>query len=331
MRILVTGATGLLGNNLIRTLLDHGHSVVAAVRAASNRDPLRNLDLEILEIDFFDPSDLSMAVQNVDVVVHAAAVIQLGWSRLEASRKFNVDVTRQLAQAARRKNVRMIHVSSVDALGVGPGKDIGDESKLDPPNPGCSYVVSKRESETEFLLEVANGLDGLIVNPGFMIGPHDWKPSSGEMMLFLQRSIIFFCPGGGCSVTDVRDVADGIVSAIEHGQAGQRYILAGTNMTYFELWTMMANVMGSQRPKRNMRKPLASCAGWVGDFISRFRKEELALNSAATSMGQLFHWYSSEKAQRELGYQISPAEDAVRDAWDWFVANGYAKGKSPTK
>lgn len=323
MRILVTGATGFLGNNLVRQLLAQDHKVVVAVRSTSNRDALQGLEVDFVTVDYANASDIGLAMAGIDAVVHTAALIQLGWSKLEQSREVNVENMKRVAEAARRKNVRMVLVSSVDALGVGPGQDVGDETKLDPPNPGCSYVVSKREAESAFLIEVANGLDGVIVNPGFMIGPFDFRPSSGEMMLFLKRSIIFYAPAGGCSLVDVRDVADGIISAISHGKAGHRYILAGKNMTYFELWTMMAKIMNSQRPRRKMSDLTASIAGRFGDFVSQFTKEELKVNSAATSMGQLYHWYSSDKAKAELGYRINNPEDAVADAWDWFVANGY--------
>ena len=325
MRVLVTGSTGFLGNNLIRALLSQGHEVVAGLRSSSSRDPIRGLDVEVWEMDFERPSEISFALKDIDAVVHSAALIQIGWSRLDESRKVNVEYTKRLAQAARRKSIRMIHVSTVDALGVSDEPQVKKETDLDPPNPACSYVVSKREAETEFLLEVANGLDGVIVNPGFMIGPYDWKPSSGEMMIFLQKSLIFFYPAGGCSLVDVRDVADGIISVIEHGRRGERYILAGQNMTYYDIWKLMSSVMNSMPPRRRLRNWLASTAGAVGDCLSRFRKNELALNSAATQMGQLYHWYSSEKAENELGYQVSSVEDAVRDAWDWFQANGYIK------
>lgn len=331
MRILVTGATGFLGNNLVRTLLQQGHQVAVTLRATSSRKPLDGLDVEIFDIDLNNPSDISMALTDMDVVVHSAAMIQLGWTKLEASRKINVEATAIIAEAARRKGIRMIYVSSVDALSITSETDIGDETKLNPPNVGASYVITKREAETAVILEVANGLDAVIVNPGFMVGPYDWKPSSGEMMLLIAHQFIFYVPAGGCSVVDVRDVASGIASAIEHGQAGQRYILAGENMSYFDLWTLMAKVMDRGGPKRKLRNWLAATAGWVGDGIGRIINRELAVNSAATKMGQGFHYYSSEKAQRELGYQIGSVEDALKDAWDWFKLNGYVKPKIVSK
>lgn len=326
MRILITGATGFLGNNLVRTLLADGHEVAVTMRQSSNRKPLDGLPVEILNIDFDNASDIAMALTDVEVVVHAAAVIQIGWTKLEESRKFNVEVTSQIAQAARRKNCRMIYVSSVDALGAATEQEIGDEEKLDPPQPPCSYVVSKRESESAFFLEVAKGLDGLIVNPGFMVGPYDWKPSSGAMMLAVATTFTPLAPAGGCSVADVRDVAEGIVSAIKHGQSGQRYILGGENMSYLELWTMMARVCKSKGPRNQLPDWLARLAGKAGDFWTSVSGNEPQVNSAATQMGQMFHYYSSDKAKLELGYRVGSIEDALHDAWDWFLANGYAKG-----
>ena len=326
MRILITGATGFLGNNLVRALLADGHEVAVTMRQSSDRKPLDGLQVEIFNIDFNKPSDIAMAMTDVEVVIHAAAIIQIGWTKLEESRKFNVEVTSRIAEAARRKNCRMIYVSSVDALGAATETDIGDEEKLDPPQPPCAYVVSKRESESALFLEIAKGLDALIINPGFMVGPYDWKPSSGAMMLAVATTFTPFAPGGGCSVADVRDVAEGIVSAIKHGQAGERYILGGENMNYLELWTMMARVCGSRGPRFELPDWLAHVVGRGGDLWGSITRNEPLVNSAATQMGQMFHYYSSEKAKLELGYRVGSVEDALRDAWDWFVANGYAKG-----
>ena len=325
MRILITGATGFLGNNLVRALLPLGHEVVVTLRTSSNRKPISGLKVETITADLNNSSDIAGAMTDVDVVIHAAAMIQLGWTKLEESRKVNVEATSIIAEAARRKGIRMIHVSSVDALGVSDTGDAFDETRLDPPNIACSYVVTKREAETAVILEVANGLDAVIVNPGFMVGPYDWKPSSGEMMLEIAKRFMLFAPAGGCSVVDVRDVADGIISAIKNGEKGQRYILGGQNMTYFDLWSLMAEVMDRHKPKLKLPNWLAAAAGKSGDLFGRLLKNEPTINSAATQMGQVFHWYESDKAKQELGYEIGSIEDALRDAWDWFQLHGYAK------
>ena len=103
---------------------------------------------------------------------------------------------------------------------------------------------NKRSSD-----EISLGLNAVIVNPGFMVGPWDWRPSSGEMMLAVAKQFVPFAPAGGCTVVDVRDVAEGVLSAVKHGRVGERYILGGENMDYLKLWTLMAKIAGSRPPQ----------------------------------------------------------------------------------
>jgi len=324
MRILLTGVTGFLGNNLARQLLADGHEILAAIRHSSDPRPLTGMDLETIHLDLANSSEVNLAVADCDLVIHSAAMIHVGWTKIEASRSFNVESTRVLAEAARRKSVRMILVSTVDALAASDGKTLVSEEMLSPAKPACAYVVSKREAEAVFLDEVAQGLDGVIVNPGFMVGPYDWKPSSGKMMLMLKKQpILFYAPGGGCSVVDVRDVAAGIISAISHGRRGERYILGGHNLSYLELWAKMAATMKKRPPVRRMRNTLAGMVGGVGDLWTKVSGREAGVNSASIRLGQLYSWYDSQKAETELGYRIGSLENALADAWDWFGQNGF--------
>lgn len=323
MRILITGATGFLGNNIARSLVEQGHSIVVTLRHSSNRRTLDGIPHDPVNLDFESSEDLSIALENVDAVIHSAALIQIGWSKLALSRKVNVEATTRIAEAARRRNIRMVHISTIDALGMTRESELGTEIHLNPPKPGCSYVISKREAETAVILEVANGLDGVIVNPGFMVGPNDWRPSSGEIMLTLKKQFMPFAPAGGCCVADVRDVADGVISALKHGSTGERYILGGINMSYIELFQLMATVMQCRSPKLKLPDWLASVVGRSGDLIGKIQGKEPSINSASTEMGQLFHYCDSEKAKRELGYQIGSVQDGLQDAWDWFQAQGY--------
>lgn len=323
MKVLLTGATGFLGNNILRALLDEGHTVTVLVRHSSDPRPTDGLAVEKVFADLANPAEVSQAVVDADVLIHSAALIQIGWSKLEQSLKVNFEATQVLAEAARRQQVRMIHVSSVDTLAVGHVDPPADETCFLPSKPQSSYVLSKTKAEQAVLDEISLGLDGVIVNPGFMVGPWDWKPSSGEMMLAIARQFVPFAPAGGCSVVDVRDVAEGVLSAVKHGRTGERYILGGDNMSYLDLWTRMATITGRRPPKRVLPDWLAGLAGKSGDLFGRILKNEPQVNSAATAMGQLFHYYSSAKAERELGYKIGSVESALADAWEWFKSYGY--------
>lgn len=324
MKILLTGATGFLGNNLLRLLLEDGHEVSVTVREISDLRALGGLAADRVTCDLENSDEIATVIGDAELVIHSAALIQIGWSRLEQSRSVNVAATQHLARAARLKNIRMIHVSTVDALAAASPDRINNEADTDPPKPLCSYVASKRDAESVFREEVAAGLDGFIVNPGFMVGPWDYKPSSGQMMLAIAKQFTPLAPSGGCSVVDVRDVGCGILSAIENGQAGQSYIMAGENISYFDLWKRMAAIVGSRPPVGTLPTWINWTAGRVGDLVHRVGFSEPVVNSAATTMGSLYHWYSSEKAINELGYQINDVDDALIDAWNWFRQSGYA-------
>ena len=324
MQVLLTGGTGFLGNNLLRMLLESGYGVTATTRHSSDPRPFDGLTIETLPIDLKEPNLVSSAVKDVDLVIHSAAMIHLGWTRQDEARRFNVEATRLLAQAARRKKIRMIHVSAGDGLAASQDGEPCDESDLTPPKPLCSYVASKRQAEEAVLEEVDAGLDGVIVNPGFMVGPWDWKPSSGQMMMAIAKGAGLFAPRGGCTVVDVRDVACGILSAIQHARRGERYILGGENLTYRELWSQMAEVVGKRPPISLTPRWANWAAGRTGDLWGRMTgKEPSFINSANTTMGSLIHWYRSDKAELELGYQNGSVEDGLIDAWQWFQQHGY--------
>lgn len=322
MKVLITGATGFLGNNVARTLLAMGHSVRAYVRPRADTTPIGDLNVEIAHGELGEINALSDAIKGVDVVVHAAASIHIGRTQLETQRRVNVDGTANVARASRMANVRMLHISSVDALGLGFRGQPADEDTPREGMPYCGYVVTKREAEDVVRREMAAGLDAVIVNPGFMLGPWDWKPSSGKMIIEVVRSRPLFAASGGCSVCDVRDVAQGIVTAIQQAKPGSQYILAGQNILYIELWSRFCDLAGVRRPKIRVGPLVRIVAGRFGDLWGICTGHEPNINSAAAAMSACLHYYSSAKAQRDLGYSVRPLESTLRDSWDWLTERG---------
>ncbi len=324
MKVLVTGATGLVGNNVVRLLLEGGAAVRVLAREQSDPRPFAGLDVEIVRGDLREIPALTAAVAGTDLVIHAAAQVHIGWTGLAIAQSVNVDGTRAMAQAARLAGCRMVHVSSVDALGLSNPGVPSDENT--PPTNGvlCPYVVTKRGAEQVLLNEVNAGLAAVIVNPGFMIGPWDWKPSSGRMLLQVARGWGLCAPLGRNSYCDVRDVAAGILSAAERGTVGQRYILAGESLSYFQAWRIFAQVTGATPPVIPIGPLVRFAVGHAGDLVTRLTGRESDVNSAALAIAGQSRSFSSARAAAELGYRSRPLAESAEAAWSWFRENGYA-------
>lgn len=328
MKVLVTGASGLLGNNLVREMLRSGIDPVCLVRPSSNPRALADLPATVLSGPWENDSFLRQAVSQVDAVVHSAAMLHIGWRKLPESIETNVGLTERISRLAQESGIRIVHVSTVDTLAAARAGQPQIETAVEPAKPASVYVISKRLAEAAILRGVERGLDAVIVNPGFMVGPWDWKPSSGQMMLALSKRYVPLAPAGGCSVVDVRDVCRGILAALRSGRTGERYILGGHNVSYFDLWREITAIVGRRPPLARLFAPITWLAGGGGDWWTKFSGREGLLNSATVKMGQLFHYYSSDKAIRELNYSIGSYQSALADAWKWFVDHQYVVAKS---
>jgi dihydroflavonol-4-reductase len=326
MKVLVTGATGLVGNNVVRMLVERGDKVRVLARNPQDRS-LAGLPLDVVQGDICDSAAVRGAVRGVDLVIHSAARVHIGWSGLELQQTVNVGGTQNVALAAKDEGVRMVHVSSVDALGIGTRANPANEDAPPVGSIPCPYVITKRGAEKALLEIVADGLDAVIVNPVFMFGPWDWKPSSGRMILEVSRGVGLFAPPGGNDFVDVRDVAAGILTAAERGQKGRRYILGSESLSYMDAWRMIAEVTGSRRPWRTAGGAGMFLAGRLGDVVAWVRGIEGDINSAAVGMSKLEHHFTYARATSELGYQPRPVREGVEAGWKWFVDHGYAKAK----
>jgi len=321
-KYLVTGATGLLGNNVVRQLLAAGEQVRVLTRAKSDPRPYAELELDRIAGDVSDAAAVVAACRGMDVVIHSAGHVHIGWKQLDQHRQTNVEGTRNIAAGARAAGARLVHVSTINALGLGKLDQPADEDSALPGITECPYVVTKREAERVVLDEVGRGLWATIVNPSFMLGPWDWKPSSGKMLLAVTQ-FAPYAPLGAISVGDARDVAAATIAAAKRGTSGRHYILGGPNMTYWDLWRRMAKLAGKRGPFLPMG-PLARAVFVPAcDLFTRVTGHEGEANSAAIAMGQLQHCFSSRRAEQELGYHIRPFEETLNDSWAWFREHGY--------
>lgn len=331
MKVFLTGGTGLLGNNIARQLSDRGDQVVALVRSQPTDDVFAGVNVEFVHGDLQSVDVIEQAIERCDAVIHSAALIHLGWQLMNESMFANRDGTEVIAQAARRHGKRMVHVGTVNTLAMPPQRVFGsaggslavadERTPLTPETQQvpCSYVLSKRASVEVVQQHIAKGLDARIVHPAFMLGPWDWKPSSGRMMLELaRRPYIPACPTGGCSVCDVRDVATGTLAALDRGQTGRHYILAGENWTYRRLWKEMAIRMGRPVPVLPIGPLIRVCATAYGNVARAISGVETDVNSAAMKLSSQLLWYDSSRARSELGYTNRDVMQTLDDAAHWI-------------
>ena len=324
MTILVTGATGLVGNNVVRLLLDRGEQVRVLVRVNSDPRPLDGLDVERVVGDVRDAESVAQACRGAGAIIHAAGYVRYGWSEAKNHEEINVGGACHVADAAKAAGVRLAYVSTADTVAVATNhQPVAEDTPGGDPVP-CPYVLSKRQAEHEVLRRASEGLDVVVVNPTFMLGPWDWKPSSGKILLAAARCWSPLAPSGAKNFCDVRDVAAGAFAALQHGTAGRRYLLGGENLEFIDAWRLFCDVTGQHRPWLRSGPLLSEAGGRLGDFWGRLTGNEPDLNSAAVAASRQCHWYDSSRAIQELGYQIRPLRKTVEDAWAWFREYGYA-------
>ncbi len=319
--IFVTGGTGLLGNCIVRELCQRNMETRALCRSGTPSRPLDDLPVTQVEGDLNQPQVLDAAIAGCTAVIHCAAMIHIGWQKFDESRRVNVEGTRAIVEACLRHRCRLIYISTVDTLpaACSQAQPIDESGQGGVPNVPCAYVVSKSEAE-QLVREACErrGLDAVILHPGFMLGPYDWKPSSGRMFLQVVKALAIAAPWGGCSLCDARQVAKACVNAIELGERGQNYILAGENISYRELWQRMLRIAGQPKHVFMLRKRIT----WIGAAIDFFYRwlpiSEGDVNGASIRMGLLNHYYDSSKAQRTLGYRPQVTDAALAEIWDWL-------------
>lgn len=315
---LVTGATGLVGNSLVRLLLARGDTVRVLVRQGCDARPLAGLPVERAIGDVRDAASVARAAADVRRVFHAAGRVAVGRTGLAGMRRVNVGGTAAVARAARAAGARLVHVSSVDALGYGTRDRPADEDSPPDPRIRVPYVLTKREAEDAVRSEVARGLDAVIVNPVFVLGPWDWKPSSGRLLVAVAAGRVRVAPPGGNDFCHGEDVAAGIVAAAERGRTGERYVLGGEALDYRAALALFAEVTGGSAPLFTAPAAAVRLAGWAASALGGLRGREPELNAASAALSCLPHHFSDAKARRELGYRSRSALEAARDAWEWM-------------
>lgn len=311
MRTLVTGATGFLGRAVTERLAREGGHVRVLHRRGSDVEPIRRYVAETVVGEITDPLAAIPAATGMDAIIHVAGDLSHWRARRERVMRTNVTGTRIVAEAAKTAGVPLlIHVSSVAAVGYSP-----DGSPIDETAPNnfvplrLVYHESKRLGEEEALDVRRYGVRVVIVNPGTLYGPRSLAHPFGHTMLELARGAVPGHPSGGLSVVDVDDVAAAIAAALARGGDGERYLLAGENLTYAELFARQAAQVGIRYRGRTLPSAALHAAARAFELRARFDGREPRLTLDNARLAPLRMWYASAKAERELGFRARPAEE----------------------
>jgi len=325
MKLLVTGANGLLASNLVRELLQSGYEVRGMIRESSNQLSLKKVDVELFKGEITNPADVRKAFAGCEVVVHTAANTSQWPTNYEAYKKINVDATRLLLDEAVRRGIeKFIFVSSANAFDSGTKANPGTEESPFSMKGKSGYMLSKQVAQELVLGEfLRSGLPAVVVNPTFMLGKYDAKPSSGQIILMAQQKKLMIYPPGGKNFVHVVDVAHGIVNAIRHGKPGECYLLANENLTYREFFGKLRMVYGRPQKLLSLSRQSIHLAGTLGSLYENVLDKPAKLNSVNARLLCADNYYSSAKAVQELQIPQTPISQAIEDALEWFGQYGY--------
>jgi dihydroflavonol-4-reductase len=330
MTVVITGATGHIGANLVRALIDKGRPTRCLVHV--NRQAIAGLDTEIIQGDVCDQESLCRAFRGAEVVYHLAANISLSmddWPLLEL---VNVSGTRNVVEACLRAGVRrLVHFSSIHALVQEPLSTPVDESRPLVESRRCPpYDRSKAAAEKEVQRGMERGLDAVIINPTAIIGPHDYQLSYfGEALLALAQRKLPALVTGGFDWVDVRDVVEGSLRAEERAPSGARYLLSGHWVSLCDLAAMVAEIMGVSVPRFVCPRWLAGVGAPVVTAFDRRRGKRPLYTSVSLRVLKSNRNISHQRATGELGYQPRPFRETLVDTLRWFEENGQLT-RSPT-
>jgi len=328
MKVLVTGPDGVLGSNLVRELISRGHEVMAMSEDGKQSPTIDNLSIKKVGGNLLNADEIIRATENMDIVIHCAACTAMFPARSEIVNRVNIGGTQHIIDACIENEVkRLIYVGTANSFGSGSKEKPGSEQNAYGARKyGLDYMDSKYEAQELVLKAVKdNGLDAVIVNPTFMIGPYDATPSSGTMILKIYNNKVPGYTYGGKNFVAVKDVAVGISNAIEKGKKGACYILGNENLNYKEAFKKIADVVGVKGPKRKVSSFLARLIGSLNGFGAKIFKYTPGITYPLAVLGTEEHYYSSDKARRELELPETPIEVAIKECFDWFKENGYIK------
>ena len=322
--IIVTGATGHIGNVLVRELLNRGEKIRALIPDFEDTYPLKNLDIEIVKCDVRDVNSLINAFNGAEYVYHLAGIISIGSGMTEIIHEVNVTGTKNVIEACIISKVkRMVYVSSIHAFTEPPhGIPIVETKDFDPSKVVGHYGKSKAEATIEVFKSINRGLDAVIVHPTGVIGPYEFKLSNTGQVIsdFLNRKLFAYIDGA-YDFVDVRDVAIGIIKACKYGRTGENYILSGEQITVLNILKILEEETGIKAPKTKIPLWLAKLSAPLFELYYKLMKQQPIFTSYSITTLMSNSLTSFDKASKELGYTARPIRESIKDTVTWLMKN----------
>ena len=324
MNIVVTGATGHIGNVLVRELLAKGENVRALVPPFENDLPIRGLNVDVMAGDVCDAASLNSAFQGADAVYHLAGIIAIIPGKDELLRRVNVEGTRNVVDACLAAGVgRLVYTSSIHAIQEPPeGITINETFPVDPDNVIGPYARSKAQATLEVRKGMERGLNAVIVHPTGVIGPFDFRISEmGQLVLDFIRGKLKAYLDGAYDFADVRDVAHGMTLACSKGRSGESYILSGERVSIKQIMDVLEETSGIKAPRFKVPAWLAHTAGKLAPVYYRIARTKPLFTDYSVDVLRSNSRVTSEKARVELGYKPRSVQESICDSVAWFMQN----------
>ncbi|NPA95024.1 MAG: NAD-dependent epimerase/dehydratase family protein [Thermodesulfobacteria bacterium] len=326
MKAFVTGGTGFVGSSLVRLLLEDGYDVGVLVREKSNLTNLEGLPVTLHYGDLKDKDSLKKALKGYDFLFHVAADYRLWVPKPDEIYENNVKGTKNIMDAAGHTGIkRIVYTSSVATLGLNE-----DGSPADEETPVSFSDMIGHYKKSKFLAEKAvkelvdaGKIDAVIVNPSTPVGPRDIRPTpTGRMILEAAQGKMPAYVDTGLNIVHVDDVSRGHILALKKGKTGRRYILGGENMTLKEIFETISEITGTPPPRIKLPHNLILPLAYLFEMVSRITGTEPLATVDGVKLSKKKMFFSSRRAEKELGYSHRPARQAIRDAVEWFKKQG---------
>lgn len=324
MKVLVTGANGLLGHHVVMELLNKGYQVRIIVRSIQKIGFELNR-VEVVTGSFADKETILKAAKDCEGIIHIAATTDTDLLHYRDYQLINVDATRQLIETAQALSIRkFVFVSTANTIGYGNKKNPADEqTPIEYPFTKSYYAKSKLEAEQLFT-DYAKDNHAIIINPAFMIGSYDTKPSSGKLVIMGYKKRFLLIPEGGKNFISVNDVAIACCNALTMGKSGEKYLAAGVNLSFKKYFKIQKKV-GAYRQKIIVGPTfILKTVAFLGDIL---RMLNIKVSFSSRNINQLLirEYYINSKAKTDLLLPETSLDLAIEEALNWFKSNSYIK------